>query len=269
MHNINDLCVITREICRYFDHFNLTIYDTNTTEIKMDPLEEFAAFHGKTHSASTRRVYLDAAKTAVKILGVTHDNCGSYEELFDLAHHKIPRALRIAPFMDFLESKTTGISVERPDYEPVRTWMIDRIGKETKAVTEASLYVRRDFAMLAGLCVAPEKGSPQRWPKSILMVTRQKGGFQVKLWEKEVAEQALALALLYWHRWRERLARTDQSRFYHKALAYSDLLFPDSKGGPLTKHALRNALLRLTVGGERPAGLTPGIIREAFMQLEG
>ena len=103
------------------------------------------------------------------------------------------------------------------------------------------------------------------------MVTRQKGGgFQVKLWEKEVEEQGLALALLYWHRWRERLGRTGRSsRNYHKTWAYSDLLFPDSKGEPLTKHALRNALLRLTVGGERPAGLTPGIIRQASTQLEG
>ena len=92
--------------------------------------------------------------------------------------------------MDVLESKTTEISVERPDYEPIRTWMINRIGEQTKAVTEASHYVRRDFAMLAGLCVAPEKGSRRRWPKSALMVTRQKGGgFQVKLWEKKVQDK--------------------------------------------------------------------------------
>ena len=55
---------------------------------------------------------------------------------------------------------------------------------------------------------------------------------------------------------------------YRKAWAYSDLLFPASNGGPLTKHAVRNALLRVTAGGEGPAGLTPGVLRKAFMRLE-
>ena len=241
----------------------------------MSPFEEFAAFQGKAYSASSRRVYLSAAKKALRILGKTPDNCGSYEELFDLlrdelSHKKIPNSLRIAPFLDFLKSKTPEIRVEQRDYEPIRTWIVDRIGKETKAVRKASHYVRRDLAMLAGLCVAPGQGSPRRWPKSALVVVRRKGGgFKVKLWDKEVEAQELALALLYWHTWRERLDRPEQCRIYHKAWAYSDLLFPGSKGEPLTKHALRNALLRLTVGGDRPVGLTPGMIRQAFMELEG
>jgi hypothetical protein len=241
----------------------------------MNPVMEFAAFHGKAYSASTRRVYLSAAKKAVKMLGKTPDNCGSYEELFDslreeLSHKKIPSGLRIAPFLDFLKSKIPELRVEQRDYEPIRTWIIDRIGKETKAVRKASHYVRRDLAMLAGLCVAPGQGSPRRWPKNALVVARQKGGgFKVRLWDKAVEAEELALALLYWHTWRERLDRPDQCRIYQKAWAYSSLLFPGSKGGPLTKHALRNALLRLAVGGDRPTGLTPGMIRQAFMQLEG
>jgi hypothetical protein len=69
--------------------------------------------------------------------------------------------------------------------------MIDRIGKETKAAPEASHYIRRDLAMLVGLCVAPGKGSPRRWPKSALIVARQREGFTVKLWDKKVGEQGL------------------------------------------------------------------------------
>jgi hypothetical protein len=129
--------------------------------------------------------------------------------------------------------------------------------------------VRRDLALLACLCLAPGKGVPPRWPKSALTVAREKGGgFKVKLWDKEVEAGGLALTLLYWHTWRERLDRPEQRRMYHKAWAYSDLLFPASNGGPLTKHAVRNALLRVTAGGDGPAGLTPGVIRKAFMQLE-
>jgi hypothetical protein len=55
--------------------------------------------------------------------------------------------------------------------------------------------------MLAGLCVAPDKGSLQRWPKSALMVTQQKGGeFQVKLWEKKVQDKVWHWRFLFWRR---------------------------------------------------------------------
>jgi hypothetical protein len=107
----------------------------------MNPIKEFAAFHGNISSASTRRVYVSAAKKEVNIQGSTPDNCGSYEELLSswrekLLRKKIPKALRIAPFLGFLKSKTSEISVERPDYEPIRICMVDRIGKQTKAVRE-------------------------------------------------------------------------------------------------------------------------------------
>jgi len=241
---------------------------------RMNPLKEFAAFEGKTYAASTRRVYLSAVKKAFKIAGKTSGNCGSYEELLTLLREKlaqkeIPKALRIAPFLSFLESKIPKNPEEEPDYEPIRAWVVDRIEEETKNARKPSIYVRRDLAMLAGLCIAPGQGSPRRWPKSALVVTRQGGGFHVKLWNRKVKTHGLALALVYWHSWRERLDRPEQSRIYRKAWAYSDLLFPNSKGEALTKHAMRNALLRLTVRGEGRVRLTPGEIRQAFMQLDG
>jgi hypothetical protein len=240
----------------------------------MDPIKEFGAFEGKVYSASTRRVYLSAAKKALKLLGIVRDKCGSCEELScllreALADETLPKTLRIGAFLSFLQSKNPGVRVEEPDYGPVREWILDRIERETKAVREASHYVRRDLALLACLCLAPGEGVPRRWPKSALTVAGEKGGgFKVKLWDKEVEPGGLALTLLYWHTWRERLHRPEQSRMYRKAWAYSDLLFPAANGELLTKHAVRNALLRVTAGGDGPAGLTPGVIRKAFMQLE-
>ena len=47
----------------------------------MDPITEFASFEGRNYTATTRRVYLGAAKTALKLVGKTHDGCESYAEL--------------------------------------------------------------------------------------------------------------------------------------------------------------------------------------------
>ena len=227
----------------------------------MDPIKEFGAFEGKAYSASTRRVYLSAAKKALKVLGIARDQWGSYEQLScllrqALADRTLSKTLRIDAFLSFLGRKNQAIRAEEPDYGPLRTWIFDRIERETKAVREASQYVRRDLALLACLCLAPGEEAPRRWPKSVLVVAREKGGgFRVKLWGKEVEAPGLALTLLYWHTWRERLERPEQSRMYRKEWAHSDLLFPASNGGPLTKHAVRNALLRLTAGRDGPAGL--------------
>jgi hypothetical protein len=237
----------------------------------MNPVNEFAAFEGKTYAAGTRRVYLNAAKKALKILGRTPESCGSYEELLALLHEnrarkKFPEALRIAPFLSFLDSKIPKSPTEIPDYGPLRAWVIGRIDKETRTTRKALHFIRRDLAMLACLCVAPEKGSPRRWPKASLTVARKGGGFEVKLWDKPVDAPGLALALLYWHSWRERLNRPEQSRLHRKAWADSDLLFPNSRGQVLEKQALHNALARL---GAQPAGsvhLTPELVRQAFLQ---
>src|SRR5271157_6536101 len=238
----------------------------------MNPIKEFAAFEGKVYAETTRRVYLSAAKKALKILGKAPEDCGSYEELLaslreNLAQEKLPKALRIAPLLSFLDSKIAKKPEHIPDYGPIRAWVIEQIEKETEATRKASHFIRRDLAMLACLCVAPEKGSPRHWPKTALTVSRQGGGFEVKLWDKPVETRGLVLTLLYWHTWRERLDRPEQSRLHRKAWAYSDLLFPNSKGQALDKQALHNALSRL---GVQPGSvrLTPELVRQAFLPLE-
>ena len=239
----------------------------------MNLVKEFGAFQGKTYAATTRRVFLSAAKKALKIIGKTPDNCGSCEELRallreNLGQKKFQKGLRLAPFLSFLDSKIPKNPEDIPDYGPIRALVVECIEKETKATRKAAHFIRRDLAMLACLCVAPEKGSPRSWPKSALAVTRQDEGFHVKLWEKAVENPGLALALLYWHSWRERLDRPEQSRLYRKAWAYSDLLFPNSRGGALKKQAMHDALSRLNLRGEDGARLTPGLIRKAVLQLE-
>jgi hypothetical protein len=238
----------------------------------MNPIEEFAGFQSKTHACTTCRVYLSAAKKALKIVGKTPENCGSYEELLallreNLVEKKLPKEVRITPFLSFLDSKIPKTRPKIPDYGPIRAWVIGRIENETRTIREPLHFIRRDLAMLACLCLAPENGSPRRWPKTSLTVARKGGGFEVKLWGKPVDTPGLALTLVYWHSWRARLDRPEQSRLHRKAWAYSDLLFPNSKGQALGKQALHNALSRL---GVRPGSvhLTPELVRKAFLQIE-
>ena len=238
----------------------------------MNPIQEFAAFDGEAYAAATRRVYLAAAKKALKILGKDSAQAVSYEEVLDLlreslAQKRLPKSLKIGPFLAFLESKIPRIPVEIPSYELIRNWVLERIEDETKSGGRTSIQKRRDLAMLASLCASPQKGSPRHWPKKALTVTRQGGRYTVKLWDRTVTTPGLALTLLYWDTWRQRLDRPDQSRIYRKDWAYSDLLFPDSRGGVMKKWAMQDALRRLAIKGEeRVVRLTPELVRQAFLQ---
>src|SRR5260370_33038436 len=55
---------------------------------RMNPFKEFAAFEGKAYAATTKRVYLSAARNALKMVGQTPDTCGSYEELLAVLREK-------------------------------------------------------------------------------------------------------------------------------------------------------------------------------------
>src|SRR5260370_12376547 len=132
----------------------------------MNPIKEFAAFEGKVYAATTRRVYLSAAKRALKIVGKTRENCGSYEELLaslreNLAQEKLPKALRIAPFLDFLDSKIPKKPENIPDYGPIRAWVIDHIEKETRETRKALHFIRTDLAISASLFVTPAPLRPR------------------------------------------------------------------------------------------------------------
>src|SRR5260370_5690166 len=119
----------------------------------MNPINDFAAFEGKIYAATTRRVYLSAAKKAVRIVGKTPEDCESYEELLallgqNLAEKKLPKAVRITPFLRFLDSKIPKTRPDIPDYGPIRAWVIERIENETRTTREPLHFIRRDLAML-------------------------------------------------------------------------------------------------------------------------
>ena len=61
--------------------------------------------------------------------------------------------------------------------------------------------------------------------------------------------------------------RPRQSRLHRKAWAYSELLFPNSKGEALKKQAMHDALQRLGVP-DLGVRLTPELVRKAFLQLK-
>jgi hypothetical protein len=238
----------------------------------MNVAEDFA-IHCLGFASPTRRLYVSAMRKALALVAEKAPDCESCERLLSVLRSerqekRLPKGLRITPFLRFLESKKGSASKEGErspaELEVLRAWVVDRIEEETK-VGNPSIYLRRDLGMLAGLCVAPEKGSPRKWPKSALTTINGSQAVTARLWGKIVEPEALALPLLYWHSWRERLDRPEQSRLYRKSWAYSEYLFPNSKGEPLQKQALHNALARLTVPGEDRVRLTPEEIREAFL----
>ena len=242
--------------------------------ILLNLLSEFANFEGERYSASSRRVYLSAAKKALRILGRAARQCSSCDELLALlkdrrADGEIPGSLRLTPFLAFVGSKTRTGAEQTPDFEQVRKWIATSVQRETRVARRISYLIRRDLAMMAGLCLAPDKGSPRLWPRSVLAVTRlQGGGFKVTLWDREVGDQGFALALLYWHFWRERLARPDQGRLHRKERwAFSEFLFPNAEGKGLQSQVLHDALTRMNARNEGPGGVTPALIQRAFQQV--
>jgi hypothetical protein len=70
---------------------------------------------------------------------------------------KLPESLRITPFLHFLDCKLPD-SRGKLSSMAIRTWVIDRTEEETRLTRKASHVIRRDLAMLACLCQAPEKG---------------------------------------------------------------------------------------------------------------
>jgi hypothetical protein len=72
-----------------------------------------------------------------------------------------------------LDSKFPKNPENIPDYGTIRTWVIESIESKPKPLGKPCIFIRRDLAMLAGLCVAPEKASPGRWPKVSLAVAHK------------------------------------------------------------------------------------------------
>jgi hypothetical protein len=238
----------------------------------MDAIGEFSLFKRRDYALSTRRAYVSAAKKALKLIENQAKTYSSYKELFslliDFRQENALQGLRIGPFLRFLSSQIPVdeqfISDSYQRNEPIRAWILNRIEEETKT-GNPSIFVRRDLAMLAGLCFAPDQPSPRWWPRSALQLITAPAAIQASLWGKTVDTKELQMPLLYWYSWRQRLDRPEQGRLFRKSWSNCDLLFPDSQGAVLKKQAMHNALARLIVKGEGRVRLTPEAVRRAFL----
>jgi hypothetical protein len=215
---------------------------------------------------STRRVYVAAAKTAIRSAHLELWQCPSTGELLaSLGESPTEKRIRISPFLKFLGDGELEELVSDEDSAALQNWVIQRLAKQMRSEKNPSIATRRDAALIAALCAAPAKGTPRKWPESCLKIE----GREVLLWDAAIKEPCFAVSLRFWHTWRERLARPDQRRLYRKSLQWSQsrLLFPGPNGAPLGRAALHNALRRLNLAGERSSigPITPEKIRAAFL----
>ena len=218
----------------------------------------------ETYRPSTRRVYVAGARAALRGASFELWQSPSTNELLaSIAKSPTPKRARISPFLTFLAGPNSELSAS--DQAALRNAVIERIAQQVRLEKNPSIASRRDSGLLAALCAAPQKGTPRKWPLSCLTIT----GTQVLLWQAPIKEPCFALALRFWHSWRERLSRPDQCRLYRKALFWSKspLLFPGPHGAPLGRAALHNALRRLKVADQSKASqlITPEKIRIAFL----
>jgi hypothetical protein len=92
----------------------------------MDVIREFAqSLTGR--KPSTIRLYVAGAKAAIKAAGANVSKCGSYAQLLSILRKRQPiKAVRVAPFLRFLEQRAGGgtsresLPLARPCLRPAR-----------------------------------------------------------------------------------------------------------------------------------------------------
>jgi hypothetical protein len=210
---------------------------------------------------STRRVYVAGARAAIRAAGLELWQSTSTSELL-ASIAKSPTKKRISPFLGFLGGGRLKQPVSDEEIAALQNWVIQRLAKQMGSVKNPSIATRRDSALIAAVCSVPGRGTPRKWPQNCLKITQT----EVLLWDAPIQEPCFALALRFWHAWRERLARPDQRRLYRKSLTWSQskLLFPGPGGAPLARTALHNALRRLSAVDGYGHCVTPEQIRVAF-----
>jgi len=181
---------------------------------------------------STRRVYVAGARAAIRAASLNlWESPSATDLLASIGKSPTPAKARISPFLTFLVATNSEPSASDQDLAALRTAVIERIAQQMRLAKNPSIASRRDLGLIAAICAAPAKGTPRKWPVTCLTITEA----EVILWEVPIQEPCFALALRFWHVWRERLARPDQRRLYRKSLGWSQsrLLFPGSgRGSP-------------------------------------
>jgi hypothetical protein len=228
----------------------------------MDVIKEFRnSLEGR--KPSTIRVYLAGARRVLKTVNLSQ--VGSYEELLAWIHEHPPeKRARATPFVQFLrEGVAANRSTSAEEAKHIRESIVQLMANTMRTQKNPTLASKRDLALIASLCSSPGRGNPRNWPLDCL----QFDGTHVILWDQKIVEPVFALALRFWHVWRERLARPDQRRLYRKASQWSEanLLFPGPGGKRLSRAVLNNALRRFLGGVGEGTALTPQKIRAAFL----
>lgn len=217
---------------------------------------------------STRRVCVAGARAAIRAASLDLSQRTSTNQLLaSIEQFPAEKRVRISPFLAFLGSGEPEQSLSEEDSAALRNCVIQTITNQMRFAKNPSIASRRDTALIAAICAAPAGGTPRKWPLDCLKIS----GNEALLWDVAIKEPCFALALRFWHAWRERLGRPDQRRLYRKSLQWSQsrLLFPGPHGAPLDRAALHNALRRLNLAAESSSNIqpiTPEKIRIAFQR---
>jgi hypothetical protein len=99
---------------------------------------------------STRRVYVAAAKTAIRSAHLELWQCPSTGELLaSLGESPTEKKARISPFLNFLGDGELEELVSDEDAAALQSWVIQTLAKRMRSEKNPSIATRRDTALIA------------------------------------------------------------------------------------------------------------------------
>ena len=112
---------------------------------------------------ATRRVYVAAAKTAIRSAHLELWQCPSTGELLaSLGQSPTKKKARISPFLDFLGGGELKELVSDKDSLALPNWVIQTLAKRMRSEKNPSIATRRYSGLIAALRAAPARGTPRR-----------------------------------------------------------------------------------------------------------
>lgn len=245
---------------------------------------EFEASLPKEYTPVTRRVYVAAAKRALRVIAPELTGDIPRGTLFLKLHHapwtkSNPRPPRVERFLGFLSQAYPAVRI---DLSLLREKIVRGLGRGTRNARLPSLRHRRNLAFLAALCAAPKRPNPRTWPRKCLRMQGQ----ATFLWDCEVPFAEFAEALRLWVAWRDRLAHETPRKVVRRPPNWgeSPWLFPGRNGkamaAPRAHLVLKEAIAFCLDQGDAPLPwtggpthfgplpLTPDLVRTAFDAAE-
>jgi hypothetical protein len=116
---------------------------------------------------STKRVYVAGARAAIRAASLELWQCPSAADLLaSIGKFPTEKQARISPFLDFLDAGRPKHSVSDLDSATLQNWVIQTIAKQMRFVKNPSIASRRDTALIAAICAAPDRGNPRNGQKT-------------------------------------------------------------------------------------------------------